>query len=451
MTMYDDITPIGTATAQFIATARQRHLPPQVVDQAKMCLVDWMGVALGAHAEGAAVTVRRLAASWGASGKAQLLLGGTTTPALAALVNGTMSHCLDYDDAHTQGAGHISAVTWASAWAMAGHHQLSGADAVAAFVTGFEVMARLGRGQMQGFGRNLQLHGFHPTSILGRFGAAAVGSMVLGLAEAQVSHALGVAATTAGGLTASFGTMSKPFHAGKAAMDGILAAQLAAEGFEAATHLLDADKGMQGTLIQDRSARIPTVDYDDGWEILRNGFKPYACCRSIHASVDAARRLAPKLDGKTVARVQIKVHRGATVPAHHFDPKTPLQGKFSFPFCIALGLRGYSVVEADFCPERLNDPAIMSIVPRVEVEEIADQERWASHIEVVLEGGETLHADQELVLGHPDNPMTWDDMSQKFTGLVEPVLGAETSLLLQALRQVEQPGQLETAMQLVSR
>jgi 2-methylcitrate dehydratase PrpD len=334
---------------------------------------------------------------------------------------------------------------------MAGHHQLSGADAVAAFVTGFEVMARLGRGQMQGFGRNLQLHGFHPTSILGRFGAAAVGSMVLGLAEAQVSHALGVAATTAGGLTASFGTMSKPFHAGKAAMDGILAAQLAAEGFEAATHLLDADKGMQGTLIQDRSARIPTVDYDDGWEILRNGFKPYACCRSIHASVDAARRLAPKLDGKTVARVQIKVHRGATVPAYHFDPTTPVQGKFSFPFCVALGLRGYSVVEADFCPERLNDPAVMSIVPRVEVEEIADQERWASHIEVVLEGGETLHADQELVLGHPDNPMTWDDMAQKFTGLVEPVLGAETSLLLQALRQVEQPGQLETAMQLVSR
>jgi 2-methylcitrate dehydratase PrpD len=140
MTMTDDMHPIGTATAQFIATARQRRLPPEVVDQAKMCLVDWMGVALGAHAEGAAVTVRRLADSWGASGKAQLLLGGTTTPALAAQVNGTMSHCLDYDDAHTQGAGHISAVTWAAAWAMAGQHQLSGADAVAAFVTGFEVL-----------------------------------------------------------------------------------------------------------------------------------------------------------------------------------------------------------------------------------------------------------------------------------------------------------------------
>ncbi len=441
----------STATARFIATSRQRHLPLEVVDHAKMCLVDWMGVALGAHAEGAAVTVRRVAESWGACGDAHILLGGTTTPALAALVNGTMSHCLDYDDAHTQGAGHISAVTWAAAWALAGHHHLSGAEAVRAFVTGFEVMARLGRGQMQGLGRNLQLKGFHPTSVLGRFGAAAVASVVLGLGEAQIAHALGIAATTAGGLTASFGTMSKPFHAGKAAMDGILAAQLAAEDFQAATHLLDADTGLQGTLIQDGSGRIPAVDYDDGWEILRNGFKPYACCRSIHASVDAARQLAAQIKAAPIERVHVQAHRGATVPAHHFDPKTPLQGKFSFPFCIALGLRGYPVVQADFCPERLTDPAIMAIVPLVEIEEVADQERWASHIDVVLQGGKTLHADQDVVVGHPDNPMTWNHMAGKFVGLVEPVLGGKTQPLLQALREVDKPGQLAKVTALISR
>ncbi len=449
--MPSDTYPYGDATARFIATAKQRPVPPDVLDQAKMCLVDWMGVALGAHAEGAAVTVRRLVESWQASGQARIFLGGTTTPALAALVNGTMSHCLDYDDAHTQGAGHISAVTWAAALAMAGHHHLSGADALHAFITGFEVMARLGRGQMQGFGRNLQLKGFHPTAVLGRFAAAAVASVVLGLSEERVAHALGVAATTAGGLTASFGIMSKPFHAGKAAMDGILAAQLAAEEFEAATRLLDDDKGIQGTLIQDRSVRIPPVVYDDGWEILRNGFKPYACCRSIHASVDAARKLAARIHGKPVEHVQVKAHRGATVPAHHFNPQTPLQGKFSFPFCIALSLRGYPVVEADFSAERLNDPTIRAIVPHVEVEEVADQERWASHIDVVLEGGETLHADQDIVLGHPDNPMTWDDMTNKFVGLVEPALHEDTQPLLQALRDVDKPGHLARVMDLVSR
>jgi 2-methylcitrate dehydratase PrpD len=438
-------------TSHFIATTRQRHIPSEVLEQAKMCLVDWMGVALGAHAEGAAVTARRVAESWGASGKAPILLGGTTTPALAALVNGTMSHCLDYDDAHTQGAGHISAVTWAAAFALAGHHDLSGEETLAAFLVGFEVMARLGRGQMQGFGRNLQLHGFHPTSVLGRFGAAAVTSVVLGLSAERVAHALGVAATTAGGLTASFGTMSKPFHAGKAAMDGILAAQLAAEGFEAATHLLDADAGIQGTLIQDHTARIPFIDYEDGWEILRNGLKPYACCRSIHASVDAARQLAAHVKGKTIARVHVKAHRGATVPAHHFDPQTPLQGKFSFPFCMALALRGYPVMASDFTAERLADPAIQGIIPRVQVEEVADQERWASLIDVVLEDGETLHSEQDLVRGHPDNPMTWDDMEQKFMGLVEPVLGQEAVPLLQALRDVDKPGQLATIVVCIRR
>jgi 2-methylcitrate dehydratase PrpD len=439
----------AAVTAHFIATTKQRYIPPDVLDRAKMCLVDWMGVALGAHAEGAAVTVRRIAESWGASGGAQILVGGTTTPALAALVNGTMSHCLDYDDAHTQGAGHISSVTWATALAMAGHYDLSGEDALAAFITGFEVMARLGRGAMQGMGRNLQLKGLHPTSILGRFGAVAVASVVLGMSEQRVAHALGVAATTAGGLTASFGTMAKPFHVGKAAMDGILAAQLAAEGFEAATHLLDADNGIQGVFIQDGSARIPPVDYDDGWEIMRNGFKPYACCRAIHASVDAARQLAPQINGKTVERVHVKVHKGATVPAHHVNPTTPLQGKFSFPFCIALALRGYRVMSADFSVERLNDTRVRAIVPRVEVEEVVDQERWAAHIDVALEGGEQLHADQDVVLGHPDNPMTWDDMESKFVGLVQPVLGADTLSLLRALRNLEKSGQLAEVMRLV--
>ena len=159
----------GDATARFIATIKQRAMPPEVIEQAKMCLVDWLGVALGARTEGAAVTVRRMAEAWKASGQAQILMGGATTPALAALVNGTMSHCLDYDDAHTEGAGHISAVNWAAALAMVGHHQQGGQAALTAFIAGFEVMARLGRGGLQGLGRNLQFKGFHPTSVLGRF------------------------------------------------------------------------------------------------------------------------------------------------------------------------------------------------------------------------------------------------------------------------------------------
>jgi len=440
----------GSLTAEFVATAGTRTFPPEVIDAAKMCLVDWMGVALGAHAEGAAVSTRRMAEAWGAGGNAQILLGPKTTPALAALVNGTMSHCMDYDDAHTQGGGHVSAPNWAAALAMASHLGADEQRTLMGFITGFEVMARLGGGGAAGMGRNLQLRGIHPTSVWGRFGAAAVACAMLGLDAERTAHAMGVAATTAAGLNASFGTMSKPFHAGKAAMDGILAAQLAAEGFEAATNLLDADNGLQGTFIQDRQGAIPPLEFSAGWELLRNAFKPYACCRATHPSVDAARSLAAQVGDAEVVEVQSVVHKGALVPAGQMNPQTPLQGKFSMPYCIALGLRGYDAVFTDFSPERLADRRIMDIVPRVTCTEDPDLERFQARLAVILADGKRLEAETKVVLGHPDNPMTWDDMHTKFAGLVEPVLGADDSeALWDTMRDFEQPGALAKVLALV--
>jgi 2-methylcitrate dehydratase PrpD len=185
---------------------------------------------------------------------------------------------------------------------------------------------------------------------------------------------------------------------------------------------------------------------------------PQACLQAVCTRVLAhlrrvlARRFA--YSHKALADKSPCLQVRAVLFASHYTygvPTTPLQGKFSIPFCIALALRGYRVVAADFSPARLNDAAIMAIVPQVKVEEVSNQERWAAHIEVVLAGGHTFHADQHIVRGHPDNPMTWDDMEHKFVGLVEPVLGADTPFLLQALRDIETPGQLAQAMRLVHR
>ncbi|MBI4082869.1 MAG: MmgE/PrpD family protein [Candidatus Lambdaproteobacteria bacterium] len=444
---------VGPLAAHFIAAAPRRQYSDDVLDRAKMCLVDWMGVALGAHEEGAATTARKVAESWATEGRAQILLGGQSAPAVAALVNGTMSHCFDYDDAHTVGGGHVSAPNWAAALAMGGHLGASERDILGAFITGFEVMARLGSGGATGLGRNLQLKGFHPTSVLGRFGAAAVACALLGLSEERTAHALGVAATTAGGLNASFGTMSKPFHAGKAAMDGILAAQLAAEGFEAATNLLDAENGLAGTLVQDRSGRIPAIEFSEGGMLEHNAFKPYACCRGTHPAVDAARQLAAQVGEQQVERVKLRVHKGAQVAVSKPHPKTPLEGKFSFPFTVALALRGHKALFTDFTAERLNDPRIRSIMPKVEVEEVEEsvQPRTDAHIEVTLQGGKRLEAHQKFALGHPQNPMSWGDMEAKFFGLVDPVLGKDARSLLKALRSFEQPGRLGEVLKMVAR
>ena len=440
----------GKQLTSYIAGARTREFPPEIIDAAKRALVDFAGVAIGAADQPVVAATRRVAESWAAAGKAQIFLGGTSTPAVAVLVNATMVHAMDYDDTHPGGCGHPSGPCWSTALALAGHHGYSEQAALAGFITGFEIMARLGGGGPPGVGRSLQRRGLHPTSVFGRTGAAAAACVMLGLGEQQVAHALGIAATTAGGLVGSFGTDSKPFHAGKAAMDGILAAQLAAEGFEAATHLYELRGGLLDAFIQDRAVEVPPLNFDAKWELPGNGFKPFACCRATQASTQAARTLAARVAGKRVTRVHAKVHPNALVTAGKRNPRTPLEGKFSVPFCIALGLRGYRAVATDFVDATMRDAAVMDIVPVVELEAIHGQAPHSAHLDVYLEGGEHLHADTDIVIGHPDNPMSWDDLYVKFEGLVEPVLGGDKAqALFECLQHFDRAGSLAEALPLL--
>lgn len=448
-------TPIGDAAVNFIAKAPGRSYAPEVLDAAKMCLVDWFGVALGAVNDPTAIAVRKVALSWGqgagqgsGQGRAHMLLGPAITPSAAAMANGTMAHCMDYDDTHLDGAGHISGPTWAVALALAEAHGKTEQEALAAFITGFEISARLGAG---GFGRKLQYKGFHPSSIFGRYSAAATASVLLGLDRAQIAYALGVAGTTAAGLNASFGTMSKPFHLGKAAMDGMLAADLGRAGFESATHLLDAENGLSGALVQDHSSKIEPTEFSDGRALLRNAYKPYACCKATHACVDAARQLSKSVKPGLIQRIVLGASPMTLAVAAKPDPQTPLEGKFSVAYCAALGLSGYAAVYSDFSETRLRDPNVRALIAKSQVVEQPGTELTEGFVEVHLNDGQTLRADVPLALGNPGNPMSWSGMEAKFGGLVEPILGKETQPLFEALRRFETPGTLARVIKMVAR
>src|SRR5688572_16564472 len=441
----------GRQIAQYATGALSRKLPDEVRAAAVAALVDFMGVAVGAADDAPVRPVRRVAESWGATGKARIFLGPLTTPALAALVNGTMAHAMDYDDAHQMGAGHVSCPCWSAALAVASHLDAGEKETLAAFIAGFEVMARLGGGGPAGVGRSLHRRGFHPTSVFGRVGAAVVASVLMRLDAPTTERAIGAAATTAGRLIGSFGTHAKPFHGGKAAMDGILAAQLAAEGFESATHLLELEKGLLDAFIQDRAAEVPPMDFDARWELLRNGYKPYASCRATHASIQAARALAPRLKGRKITRVHARVHPNAVITAGKMNPRTPLECKFSVPFCIALGLRGYRLVASEFTEATFRDAAVTGLLPLIDLEVVKDQAQYEVHLAVHVEGGEIVRGDTDIVLGHAQNPMSDADFKDKFTGLVEPVLGARKTEQLHALLNgFEQPGSLRKVMQLLA-
>lgn len=453
MTKKDTVSgsyPRGDQLSHFIHHAHTMPIPETVLHEAKRALIDYLGVALGAVNDDAVRAVRQVARQWNATGAARVILGETTTPGLAALINATMAHAADYDDTHPAGAGHPGGPCWSTALAMAQAHPVSEERVLKAFIAGFEVMAKLGGGWVPGVGRNLQRRGFHPTAIVGRAGATAVASSLLGLSEPQIQNALGAAATMMGGLQKSSGTHGKPFHAGKAAMDGILAAQLAAEGFVGAHHFYETD-GWVKNFIQDGSAEIPPLDFGESWELLTNGYKLYASCRGTHASIETARQLYPQLQGRAINRIDAKVHPMGMVNAGILNPQTPLESKFSIPHCIALALSGYALTDTDFTPQTVADPAPRALLGVLNVEAVDGQSASSAFIDVWLEDGEVLHAHTEVYRGHAQNPLTDEELRAKFDSLAIPALGAQKSeALYQAAAHFERPGSLATITALLA-
>lgn len=436
------MTTTGTSNAgaigAYAVNATRRNFPAEVLDAAKMCLVDSIGVAIGAHHEDAAGTVKRVAEGWRSDGKARVFLSGRAAPAAAAMVNATLGHCLDYDDTHVGAVAHLSNPIWATVLALGAQTGATERDMLAAHIAGFEAGARLGGA---GLGKSANERGFHSTGVFGCLGATVAAGVLLGLDEERLAHALGCAATQVAGLTASFGTMSKPFHAGKAAFNAVLAAELAGEGFIAATELLEPEGPLASALIQDGAAGMQALDFEDGWELLRNTFKPYASCLLTHPVIDAARSLADAANGREVAEMRIEVNPFCIQLAGKPAPTTGLEGKFSTAYCAALGLAGHRATAQDFIGERLRDETIRRLTASATLVPDQDLPITAARLSLRFADGGDASAETPLALGNPENPMSWDDMRDKFEALVEPVLGAaQTSALFTLLRNFEEPG-----------
>jgi 2-methylcitrate dehydratase PrpD len=243
--------------------------------------------------------------------------------------------------------------------------------------------------------------------------------------------------------------MAKPFHAGKTAADGVLAAELAAQGFEAAMHLLDSDKGLIPTLFQDASVEVRIADFGSRWEITRNSFKPYAACQLTHASIDSALRLGETLRDAQVTRIRAYVNPLAIKLAGHTDAKTANEGKFSLAYTIALGLTGYRSTLEDFTSGRLADTRIRDLASRVETIATDEIDRTAARLEITLADGRTLTDETELAYGSFGNGMQWPELKAKFLSLAKPVLGARAIELFDVLHDFDQPGRLRQAFELL--
>lgn len=425
--------------AEFVARTPSDVIGSKAREQATRAVLDTLGVMLAGCREAAAQLVAGHVREQGGREEASVFGTGFRAPAAqAALVNGTAAHALDYDDVTTSMRGHPSAPLLPALLAIGETIGSSGRDLLDAYVLGFEVECKLGRS----IGEPHYALGWHATSTLGTLGAAAACARLRRMDAAQARDALGIAASLASGLQANFGTMTKALHAGWAAHNGVLAADLAARGFEASADALEAPSGFlratSGHAKIDVAAAVRGLG--EPWEIVEPGIgvKLYPCCYATHRSIDAAlevRRLAA-FDAHRIEAVEVHLSKGTLLPLIGRPPEIGLEAKFSMEYCVAATLLHGAPGLAAFTDAASARPDVQAIAGRVQA--IEDGPAMAYPIEgwsqiVVTANGERFVATVETPRGDPQNPLPWNELAAKFRECADTVLtpdGVERVLTL---------------------
>jgi len=404
--------------AEFVVRAAP---PARARAAAARAFLDTIGVTLAGSGEPAARIVQHVVTG-GDSGCAILGTNLRADPGNAALANGTAAHALDYDDMCFVSLAHPSAPLVAAALAIGEATAAPGESLLDAYVAGFEIEGRLGRAMNPSHYER----GWHCTSTLGTVGAAAAASRLLGLDVEQTGHALAIAASEACGLKENFGTMVKPLHAGLAARNGVLAAQLARAGMVASPDAVTGAQGFMAAMDGRRSGvalDAVTGDLGSRWEIVDTGItvKLYPSCAATHPMLDVllGLRREHRFGAADVGAIEIGVD-GITPTVLIYDvPSNGLQAKFSMPYCAAAAVIDGAVGIETFDDARVRKPDIEPVRSRVAMRVDATLDSAAPpltqvRVRVTMRDGSALGGSADGARGYPDRPASDDELGAKF-------------------------------------
>lgn len=371
--------------------ARQAEPVPQALAVMRLSFLDWAAVGVAGAKEPVAQVLRAQAQEEGGVPEAGLIGVETRVPArMAAMVNGTISHALDYDDTHFAHIGHPSVAVVPAALAIAERVGCSGADLQTAALIGVEASIRVGLW----LGRTHYQTGFHQTATAGAFGATLASARLLELDEIQMQSALGLVSTRASGLKSQFGTMGKPLNAGLAASNGVEAALLAAKGFDSNPAALDGEQGFCAT--HHGAGDLAAFDgLGRDWLFTSVQHKFHACCHGLHAALEALARF----DGapESIARITIATHPRWLRVCNIADPHTGLEAKFSYRHVLALSLLGYDTARLESFSDALaKDITLCDLRQKVEVVTDMDLTEMQARVVITLDSGEELSLFHDL-------------------------------------------------------
>jgi 2-methylcitrate dehydratase PrpD len=422
------------ALAAFVADIGE--IPASVRSILQLAVVDAIGCGLFGLTTEACRIIHLYALDQAGPAETTLWAAGGTriSAANAALAMGPAIHGFDFDD-HSRAKIHPGAVVIATALALGEREGINGQTFLRAIAAGYEVMNRVSLAANPNVSR---MRGWHLTGTTGTFGAAATAAVILGLDTPTTASALGLAGTQSAGLWAfnADGAMSKRLHPGAAARSGIAAAELAQRGFEGPRYILEAaDGGFLAATSDDVRLGEITRGLGSEWRTEGICFKPYSCCGSNHASIDAALSLKREIEfpADDVARIVVGVSRVVErQTGFAYQPGNALNAQMSIRHNVAAALLDGQVLIEQFTPKRLADPTLNALIGRVEVEVDPEMDavypaKYAGITSIELRDGRHLRRRVDYSKGMPENPMSGAEIEAKFVSLAGTATGDEAA------------------------
>jgi 2-methylcitrate dehydratase PrpD len=418
--------PATRQLAQFAAgiDAGDGGLPGDVVHEVRRSLIDWFAAVLSGARDPAAVKLQRVIGAVAPDDVASIVGTGQRSSApFAALANGYASHLQDFDDVYNppQSTVHLGSCTWPAIMAISQIRPLAGRDAVASFVAGFEAGARTAcAAGVEHYESSWQV-----TGTAGRLAAAAAASRALRLTGEQATSALGIAAAQASGIREIYGTDTKALQPGKAAMDGVLAALLAEQGFTSGDTALEGERGLLRAVSPRPDPAFLTDGLGTDWHIRQNGHKLYPGASLSHPVVDAAIavHLTPSFLVTGVDRVEARMHPFAAQVTAARHPAPGSEAKFSSPHSISVALITGRLGLDAFGAAMVGDPAVAALRDKVELVPDPAVGKRGAVVTAGLAGGGAVRRVVEQNRGTPENPLSDADLEDKLDSVARALIG----------------------------
>lgn len=431
MSIQTDRATITTKLSDFLVNLDYDALSKETIQQTKLCILDTLGCILaGAKSEiipnlVQEFTQERLeeATVVGYGIKASLYSAG--------LLNGTMGHAVEMDDVHKKGKVHPGTVVIPAVLSYGEIHQIGGKEIILATIVGYEAMNRIATGINAASHR---FQGWHSTGTCGTFGAAAALAKINKFTIDQFVSALGLAGTQSSGLWAftADGATNKMFHAGHAVTSGITANRLVKGGMRGPSQVIEAqDGGLYKASSENYNFELVTQGLGHN-ELTINEIsrKPYACCRSMHSSIEAVIKMKEKfsLTLTEIKKITVKTYSVAKIQCGFTNkPQNVADARFSIPYGVAVALYDGNALLSQFTEERIKDNLVLDLAAKVEIEvderfDLDYPNHWGCCVEIELFSGERIMEVVKDAKGDPSNPLSQQEMEEKFTYLSSGVL-----------------------------